>query len=238
MAANRSYRTAFFLSPLAGTGAAWLERFDRTGALLMEWHPLGESVHGPLVTVDPRVGSKFVRLQARSKLVSNYGEEEVRGWEKRFLEGEDVDIFLNRYTSDFGPRIEKPFFAEGNWYFPVLREDYDTLYDNLVFVDATSRRHFSQALDELSTYGCRYARMIVISQRAFLDLPESRALYKYPISHLLLLPALPGEERNLPVSGLLLPFAMNLAGAAAAGIESEIRQAEKGPRVSAAAEAR
>lgn len=228
MAANRSYRTAFFLSPRAGTGGAWRDRFDRTGALLMEWHPLGESVHGPLVTVDPRVRSKFVRLQARSKLVSNYGEEEIRRWENRFLGGENIDIFLNRYDADFGPRVEKPFFAEGNWYFPVLRKNYDTLYDNLIFVDATSRRRLSQALDELSTYGCRYGRMIVISQRAFLDLPEIKALYKYPISHLLLLPALPGEENNLPVSGLLLPFAMNLAAAAAAGITSEIRQAEKG----------
>jgi hypothetical protein len=221
MAANRTYETAYFLEPPAGTGLAWVNRFDETGCLLMEHHLFGESVHGPVVTVDPGVEEKFVRLTRRSEMVPIYGEEQVSAWEERYLAGSNTDLFLEKPSSSASYGCESPFFAEGRWSLPVLRPDYDGAYDNLIIVDATAERHFDEALDELATYGCRYARIIVISQEAFRNEPEKKALYKYPISHLLLLPALEVGGNKIPISMILLPFAMNLValGMAAAGLQ-------------------
>jgi len=123
---------------------------------------------------------------------------------------------LNQPPRDLSFRAETPFFAEGHWYFPELQNDYDTAQDNLIILDATSSRYFSQALNELANYGCRYARIIVISQEAFRTDPEKRALYKYPISHLLFLPSLEGRGDKIPISEFHLPFAMSLTGMAMA----------------------
>jgi glucosamine 6-phosphate synthetase-like amidotransferase/phosphosugar isomerase protein len=222
MAKNSTYKTAFFIGPSVGTGLRWVDRFDQVGYFATEWHTFGESAHGPLVTVDPKVDNKFVRLRDRDQMVSLYGEGQVSKWEYFYLGGKNIDIFLNQPPRDLSFRAETPFFAEGHWYFPELRFDYDAAQDNLIIIDATSSRCFSQALDELSNYGCRYARIVVISQEAFQHDPKKRALYKYPISHLLFLPSLEGRGEKIHISEFHLPFAMNLIGASMAAATHKI----------------
>jgi glucosamine 6-phosphate synthetase-like amidotransferase/phosphosugar isomerase protein len=214
---NTTYKTAFFIGPYIGTGLSWVDRFDQAGHCAMEWHTFGESVHGPLATVDPRVDTKFVRLRSSNQMISLYGKEQVLQWSNRYLEGKNIDTFLDQPPRNLSFRAETAFFAEDHWYFPELRTGYDTAQDNLIIIDTTSERYFSQALDELANYGCRYARIIVISQEAFQNDPKKRALYKYPISHSLALPSLEGRGEKIPVSEFHLPFAMNLVGAAMAG---------------------
>ncbi len=213
---NLSYQTAFFIGPPGDPGPSWVHRFDRTRRLVMESHVFGESVHGPLVTVDSRVREKFVRLEERSRMVSMYGESPVREWEARCLQGEGVDDFLSRPPGTVPMAASAPFYAEGEWFFPVLRPDYNAGFDNLIILDATSNRFSAQLLDEMATYGCRHSRLILITQEALETRPERRALYRYPIGHVLTLPALGGQEGISPIPDLALPLAMNLLGNAMA----------------------
>ncbi|HIJ56427.1 MAG TPA: SIS domain-containing protein [Deltaproteobacteria bacterium] len=216
MADNRSYETALFTGPLPGIGLSWITRFEQTGSLSLAWHPFGESAHGPLVTVDPLVDRKFIRLDRRDGMILDYGESQIAKWERRYLKGQSIDAFLDRSRSTGLIQADSPFFAEGGWYLPELRTDYDTAQDNLVIIDATSNRHFSQALDELATFGCRYARIIVVSQEAFRDDGDKKALYSYPVSHWLMLPAILGQDGQLPVSTFFLPLVMNILAMAMA----------------------
>jgi len=222
MTENRDYRTAFFLCPPLGTGPAWMDMFDQSGGMAFQWHLYGESSFGPLVTVDGRVENKFVRLGERSRMISEYGENRVAEWESRYMGGKDIDRFLKQSPENL-PRAASPFFAEGNWYIPVLKKNYDAIQDNLIIMDATRRRYSDQTLDELATYGCRHARMVVISQEAFQNASESRAMYKYPVSHLILLPSPEGEGETVPIPGFLLPFAMNLVGMRMASAAAQVR---------------
>jgi len=208
--ANKMYNTAFFIGPPSGSGRVWADRFDQSGKVLMAHHSFGESAHGPLVTVDPRVDDKFVKLTERYEMVSLYNENQVEEWERAYLDGNSMDDFLLNPPFDPSQRLKTPFFAEGSWYLPVLRPDYDTTNDNLIIMDATSERYFDQAIDELSTFGCRHARIIVITQEAFQNSPEKKAFYKYPIGNLIPIPCFMREKDNLPISDFLLPFAMNL----------------------------
>ncbi len=236
MAENRSYRTAFLLAPPGGTGALWMEISDQSGALALQYHPFGESAHGPLATVDDRIDRKFVRLTQRETMVSTYGEEAVAGWESRYLAGQGVDAFLGRVPETTDHRMNSPFFAEGEWYLPALRPDYDTNQDNLILMDITSAPHFDQALDELSTFGCRYARMIVLSQAAFLESAEKRALFKYPVSRFLFLPAPHGPGGGSPaISPLQLPFALALTGMRTAAAAARVRDRRFQPASEASA---
>jgi hypothetical protein len=147
----------------------------------------------------------------------DYTEDNLLRWEHRFLGGTTVDEFLGQPLADQFTGIDKPFFADGNWFLPILRKDYDSAEDNLIIIDATSKRSFAKAVDELSIFGCRYARMIVFSQEAFRKDPEKKVLYQYPISQLIELPALRAENgETIAVSDLLLPFGMNLLGVAMA----------------------
>jgi len=217
---NRRYGTALFIGPASGNGLAWIRRFDRTGARLMEWYPFGESAHGPLVTIDPRVGEKFVPLRSRKAMEADYGRNTLIDWEKRYLNGKSVDAFLKNPDKPSGKLNVRPFFAEDAWYLPVVRQSYDTAEDNLVIIDATSQRHFGQALDDLATFGCRFARLTLISQEALLTGPRVNALAEHPISHLLLLP-LPERRPQAPVqpiSEFLLPLAMNMIGISLAAV--------------------
>jgi glucosamine 6-phosphate synthetase-like amidotransferase/phosphosugar isomerase protein len=215
MHANATYRTAFFIGHSAGIGHSWVRRFDERGNLTTVWHLLGESVHGPLVTVDPQVEQKFVQLLPRDHMVSTYGREHVSKWEDRYWHGKTVDDFLGGAVGP-APQGPRPFFAEGNWYLPVLRDDYNGVQDNLIVLDATSNRHFGRALDELATFGCRYARMIVIAQEAFRNGPGKDPFAHYPISHLIVLPSFTQSGEKVPISGLVLPFALNLLATAMA----------------------
>jgi len=208
--ANKMYNTAFFIGPPSSSGRVWADRFDQSGKMLVAHHSFGESSHGPLVTVDPRVEDKFVELIERHEMVSIYGENQVEEWEQTYLDGNSIDDFLLSPPIDPSDRLKTSFFAEGSWYLPVLRPDYDTANDNLIIMDATHERYFDHAIDEMSTFGCRHARIIVITQEAFQNSPEKKALYKYPIANLILIPCLMREKDNLPIPDFLLPFAMNL----------------------------
>ncbi len=214
---NAGYKTGFFIGPGSGSGLAWVHRFDRNGRRVMEWYPFGESAHGPLVTVDNRADRKFVRLESRQRMVAGYGEETVRSWEERFLGGLDTDSFL-RAPQKQKKGIVSAFYAEGAWYVPVLRPDYDEREDNLILVDASSDRFLGQAVDELSTFGCRFARLTVITQRSFLEQGRLGSLTDHPISHLLLLPSPAGDRGEEPISEFLLPFALNVLGVATAAM--------------------
>jgi hypothetical protein len=147
----------------------------------------------------------------------NYGKDNLLQWERVFLGGTKIDDFLIQPPGNQPTGINRPFFAEGSWYLPVLRNDYDSSQDNLIIIDATSERYFAHAIDELATYGCRYARMIVLSQEGFRKDAEKKVLFQYPISHLIELPALSGNnDETVPLSDFLLPFSMNLLGVAMA----------------------
>jgi glucosamine 6-phosphate synthetase-like amidotransferase/phosphosugar isomerase protein len=213
---NLHYNTAFFIGQPGGTGTAWVRRFDAFSRLAMESYLFGESVHGPLVTVDPRVEEKFVRIEARSRMVSVHGEERVSGWESLCLNGGSVDAFLSDPPRSVPLDPRSPFYAAGSWYLPVLRPGYDPENDNLILMDATSDRFLGQILDEMATYGCRYARVILITQEAFEERPERRTLHRYPIGHVLRLPPLFKAGRKCAVPDLALPLVLNLLSTAMA----------------------
>lgn len=217
MAANHGYTTSFLLGPPFGSGIFWAEVFKHAKGRILEYHLFGESVHGPIVTVDSEIENKFVKLENRQKMMQNYGSDHILRWERGFLDGEKIDHFLSRPPDTPIPGVHSPFFAEGNWYLPVLRNGYAASEDNLIIIDATSERFFAHAIDELATYGCRYARMIVLSQKAFRRDAKENLLLHYPISHLIELPGLKGKnDDTVPISDFLLPFSMNLLGVAMA----------------------
>ncbi|MBW2589602.1 MAG: SIS domain-containing protein [Deltaproteobacteria bacterium] len=208
IAANRKYETMFYIGPPVGTGLAWVNKFDRTGAMLIEQHSFGESAHGPIVTVDPRVNSKFVKLDNRKEMVLKFGEKRVVFWENIYLAGKKIDEFIKAPPIDL-PREEKtPFFVDGIWYLPELQADYDASKDNLIVMDACWERYFDHALDEISTFGCRYPRMILMTQQSFLNGKAKDALYRFPVSNTIILP----ETSYGPIPEMHLPFVMNIIG--------------------------
>ena len=222
MKANRGYKTAFFLGPPVGTGLIWAERFKQAGSPIIEFHLFGEGVHGPIVTVDSNITEKYVKLENRKQMVLKHGTDTVLRWEREFLKGTNVDSFFSQPLGDQSIGINTPFFAEGSWYLPVLHNHYDPAEDNLIIIDATSERYFAHAMDELATYGCRYARMIILSQQAFRKDAKQKLLFQYPISQLIELPALSGKnDQIMPISDFLLPFGMNLLGVAMASGAAE-----------------
>ncbi len=208
MAINCKYKTMFYIGPPVGVGFDWSDKFDRTDGILMVPHLFGESAHGPLVTVDSKVEEKFIKLDDRETMVSAFSEAQVDLWESEYLGGENIDAFLKASPNDLPLEKKTPFFTEGNWYIPELLPDYDTTQDNLIVMDATHPRYFDQALDEISTFGCRYPQMILITQKAFLDERGKASLYRYPISSTIILPEINGE----PIPEMHLSFVMNMIG--------------------------
>ena len=216
MDSNHEYRTMLYLSPPDGTGLCFTRNFDIAGKIVSKTLSFGAGAHGSLVTVDNRVDTKFVRLEERESMVKRYGSNKIETWEKIYLKGENVDLYLETLTNDLSSRVESPFFAEGAWYLPVLRPEYSASQDNLIVVDASSERYFDQAADDLAVFGCRHARMIVITQQAFMGMPEKRSLQKFPLTGLLKIPAIKGNDQPIPLSDLHIPFAVNIVGAAMA----------------------
>ena len=212
---NQEYMTALFIGPATGNGLAWVQRFDQHGGKILEWYPFGASSHGPLVTVDNRVQDKFVPLTVREEMLDVFGQEQVQKWEKDYFDGQ----LIEQVWSDSGSGVKtapvSAFFAQGQWFLPELKPGYDCRQDNLILIDACSARAFGQALDELATFGCRFARMTVISQAAFVRQGKLAGFNPHPISHLLLLPDL-----GAPVSQYLLPFAHTLLSTAMAAQSS------------------
>ena len=216
MAANDAYETAFFVGPPNGIGLAWAECFDRYGKLVLEHHPYGHSAHGPLVTVDPRVDEKYVKLEPRDMMTARYGKSKVAGWEKACLGGTDIDTFLGKNEMSAPRDRRQPFFAAENWYLPILLPEYQTVEDNLIIMDTTSRMYFHQAVDECATFGCRYPRMITLSQTALTGALKDAAVFRFPISDLILVPGIEHENKILPMSELLLPYCSSLVAMAMA----------------------
>jgi len=212
---NRMYKTAFFVGPPGGTEEDFTFKFEEAGSLLVQSYYFGESAHGPIATVDPEVDKKFVRIRSRQEMADMFGEEKVKEWEKAFLGGKSVDFFLQNPArkKTFAPG--KPFYAEGYWYLPVLNPHYDITRDNLIIIDATNSRYFEQALDDLATYGCRYARIIAITQEVFASDPEKRGLYAHHIDHTLHIPSIRLENKMYPLPDILLPFVLELVATAA-----------------------
>ena len=212
---DRGYMTGLFIGPATGNGLAWVQRFDQHGGKILEWYPFGASSHGPLVTVDNRVEDKFISLANREDMLAAYGRERVERWEERYFDGR----MLQEVWGDSGSVVTtapvSAFFAQGQWYLPELNPGYDCRRDNLILIDACSERAFGQALDELATFGCRFARMTVISQAAFAGRGKLAGFNPHPISHLLLLPDL-----GAPISQYLLPFAHTLLSTAMAAQSS------------------
>jgi len=212
---NQEYMTALFIGPATGNGLAWVQRFDQYGGKILEWYPFGASSHGPLVTVDNRVQDKFVPLTVREEMLDVYGQEQVQRWEKDYFDGQLMEQVWSDSGSGGKTAPVSAFFAQGQWFLPELKPGYDCRQDNLILIDACSARAFGQALDELATFGCRFARMTVISQAAFARQGKLAGFNPHPISHLLLLPDL-----GAPVSQYLLPFAHTLLSTAMAAQSS------------------
>ena len=208
MAVNKKYETMFYIGPPTGIGLAWSDKFDRTGTMLCEQHSFGESAHGPLVTVDSRVDAKFVKLGDRNEMLSTFGREKVGLWEKSYLAGKTMDEFINAPPVDPSYEEKTPFFADETWYLPELQPDYDTLNDNLIVMDAAWDRYLDKAIDEISTFGSRYPRMILITQQAFLNGKAKAALYRFPVSSTIVLP----ETPTGPVPEMHLSFVLNIIG--------------------------
>jgi hypothetical protein len=215
---NHVYRTALMIGPPAGIGLTWTERFDRIGAMVTEYHIYGQSAHGPLVTVDPKVADKFVLLEERQRMIDRYGKERVIEWEKICLKGQKTTKFLKNPMRSKSSIRHAPFFAEEKWFLPVLRPGYDTRNDNLIIIDAAGEQHLTRAIDELFTFGCRYPRMIIITQEAFLPVLDAAAVFKFPVGNLIVIPNAEGADGKAPVSDYHLPFVMNLIAEAMAAL--------------------
>lgn len=217
VALNRNYRSASFLGSNRGTGLAWSECFDRSGSLAVESYLYAEGAYGPVVTVDsdPR---KYVPLGSRLEMVTTFGADRIAAWEKQFLGGRSVDDFTAAPDITSIRPEARPLLVEGTWYLPVLRPDYAADRDNLIIVDATSGRNIPQAMDALSVYGCRYARIVLIVQRPEAGEELPKGLFQYPLSQVLELPPLYLGGRNFAIPDQLLPPAMNLVAVRMASV--------------------
>ncbi len=89
-----------------------------------------------------------------------YGEYRMDRWEARHLFGGFVDDFLTRPSSRLLYRPRAPFYAVNRWRLPVLRPNYDTRRDNLIFLDMTGERDLPGMFDELSLESGRRPRSV------------------------------------------------------------------------------
>ena len=207
---NQAYHSLLYLSPPDGSGSAFTAHFDENGSRFAQWQSFGSSAHGALVTVDSDVAAKYIALESKAEMVDQYGADHVSTWEKKYLQGKDVDLFLKTESSTGGHLVNSPFFSEGSWYLPLLRSNYDASQDNLIILNAANEFYFNQAIDDLTVFGCRHARMVVISQEYFINKPEKKALGMFPFSGMLFIPSLQGDDRPVPLSDCHLPFAEGL----------------------------
>ncbi|MFN2358726.1 MAG: SIS domain-containing protein [Desulfotignum sp.] len=212
---NRDYKKQLFVTGMRGNRIAWKMAFAAARSRGVESEAFGVSAYSHLVLVDCQVQEKYVKLEPRDRLISAHGEDRVNAWETRFLGGASVDTFLSKQSLPFSPDAVLPFYVDQQWFIPVLRPDYDTDNDCLIIVDATSESRFDAALDELATFGSRYARMVVITQQGFAGDARLANLKKFALSHIVMVPGPPdrsGETGTL--SDYLLPVVISLLGAA------------------------
>ncbi len=212
---NRQYEKQLFLSGFRGNCTAWQTRLDERTPRGIESEPFGVSAYHHLVLSDPGTDEKFVRIEPRKDMLARYTEREIRAWENRYLGGTRTNDFLRKPSMPFHGDAVLPFLIDDKWYLPVLKPGYDTGEDCLVVIDATSETQFDAALDELATFGSRYARLVVITQQGFGQDTRLANLKKYPLSHILLVPGLPGTDGSPGIlSDFLLPVVVNLVGVA------------------------
>ena len=221
VAENQGYEKQLFVSGFRGNCTSWQTAAEGRAPAGVECEPFGVSAYHHLVLVDPGVSDKFVKIEPRETMLARYTEAEILAWEARYLDGGTVDDFLRESSMPIQPDAVLPFLIEDQWYLPVLNPLYDRGQDCLVTIDATSAPQFDSALDELATFGSRYARTIVITQDGFARDTRLGNLKKYPLSHLILVPGLPGSDGS-PVtwSDFLMPVAVNLIGTAMAYIKA------------------
>ncbi|MFH1154907.1 MAG: SIS domain-containing protein [Pseudomonadota bacterium] len=217
MEQNRGYTSMLLVSPPDGTGMAAADTLARAGRVLPQWLPFGAAAHGALVTVDNSLKARYVLIRERDAMILEYGRDTVTDWENRFLAGTRVDDFMASLPSGSPQGPGTPFLAQGDWFFPVLKPGIIPREDNLVLLDATRETFFDDAMDDLSLFGCRYARMIVLTQEAFTRMPGQRSLTKYPLD-LIKLPSFTGVDPSIPLSDIHLPFVLDGVTAAMAGV--------------------
>lgn len=213
---NRSYSSLLYLSPSDGSGPTFTRRINTVKHWFTQHQAFGSSAHGPLVTIDSDVTSKYIRLASRSDMVGRYGRHRVTQWEKKYLTGMSVDAFLDNGDKQGDNIVNTPFFCQGDWFLPLLKDDFNPAGDNLVILDASNDIFFEPAIDDLTIFGSRQARMILISQETFINTPEKKALKKYPLSGMILIPSMAGEDRPVPLSHCHILFATALIGTAVA----------------------
>ncbi|THB73102.1 MAG: hypothetical protein D3926_24495 [Desulfobacteraceae bacterium] len=212
---NYLYKKTLFITSFKGNSIAWEYKFKPHIRRSLESETFGTSTYSRLVLVDPEYPSKYIRLRPRSQMAVDYDQEMLLQLEKRYLGGISIDDFLDQYALPLEPDTVMPFLIDEHWFLPALHPEYDTDKDCLVIIDATSETHFDAALDELATFASRYARLIVITQNAFAHDGRLSALKKYPVSHLVLLPGLPGKAgQSTAWSDFVLPVIMNIIGSA------------------------
>ena len=94
----------------------------------------------------------------------------------------------------------------------LLKRAYEK---GLVIIDATSETYFDSALDELATFGSRYARLVIVTQEGFSTDARLSTLKKYPLSHIVLVPGIKVQGTNIEVmSDYILPVIINIIGSA------------------------
>ena len=227
---NQAYKKQLFLTGMRGSCITWKTHFRGQPSRVIESDPFGVSAYSHLVMVDYRVNEKFVKLASGEKLKTAFGKDLVQNWETRYLGGAAVDEFLSENSMPFSPDAVLPFFVDGNWYLPVLRPEYDTDQDCLIIIDATSEARFDAALDELATFGSRYARMVVITQKGFSRDARLSNLKKYPVSHIILVPGIAENTGDTgTISDYLLPVAVGLVGAAMKFLDARTDVPPKSP---------
>jgi glucosamine 6-phosphate synthetase-like amidotransferase/phosphosugar isomerase protein len=210
---------AYFVGPSRGRCLAWQVQFERPGALFLGAHLYGEGAHGPLASVDPRPESKYVPLRPRKEMVAEHGEERVRRWEQKFLgPGRSFDELAGGLPGIASSGHGELFFARGGWWLPVLRPGTDR--DALIILDATSHRGQREALDELAVYGCRFARLAILSQAGFGPGRDPAQGSPFPVPAPLLLPPVGGTE---PIQDSLLPVVTGLVATAFAAASCRAR---------------
>ena len=212
---NQTYKKGLFITSLKGNSISWKNKFRTHKIRGLESETFGVSAYSHLVMVDPLVEEKYVKLESRHIMVKTYSEQDVYAWEKRYLGGADVDDFLQEFSMPFHPESVLPFMIDNQWYLPVLKSDYDTDQDCLVIIDATSEKYFDSALDELATFGSRYARLVIITQKGFTTDARLATLKKYPLSNIILVTGITDSNGNFQVlSDYILPVVISIIGTA------------------------
>jgi glucosamine 6-phosphate synthetase-like amidotransferase/phosphosugar isomerase protein len=224
---NKAYNKQLFLTSMRGNCITWKIHFRGQKCRGIESDPFGVSAYSHLVMVDYRVDEKYVKLVPEKNLKAVFGENLVRKWEARYLGGAGVDEFLSNPSLPFSPDAVLPFFVDGQWYLPVLRPEYDTDQDCLIIIDATSEARFDAALDELATFGSRYARLVVITQKGFSRDARLSNLKKSPLGHIILVPGIAENTGDSgTISDYLLPVVMALVGAAMKFMDARTGESE------------